>query len=73
MKNYLLFGFTLGLGMVLALPASANSGQPAPNLKLDAQNISNASKVVARNRELFRDTEKLQTLIRLSKGLQKDK
>ena len=73
MKNLLLIGFVLGLGILVAAPVNASGGQPVRNFKLNPQNISNAAKVVARNKELFQDTEKLKAIIRISQGMQINK
>lgn len=69
MKDMIMIGFTLLAVILTSGPALA--AQPAPaRVKLDPQNLSRAAQVVARNKQLFQDREKLASLIRMSKTMQ---
>lgn len=58
------------IGVAAAVPAIAAQPANSGKVRLDPQNLTRASQVVARNKGLFQDPVKLETLIRLSKTMQ---
>ncbi len=62
----------LGASLTITPAVAAEPGR-AGQVRLNPENLSRAAQVVARNKELFQDRQKLETLVRLSKNMQRNR